>query len=105
MNLSNKTVAQLRRDNFRVKIHHFRDVRYDDGELVQNIPRMDIQNSNKIVAKGGKSEVFVTCPDGKHYKGVAHCNPKDSFNRKVSVKICLGRLQEIKEEEIKQYLS
>ena len=94
LNLSKQTVAQLRRSNYKVRIHHARHVKQDDGSIVENVPLMDIQNMNKVLAKGGKTELFVTTPEGKNYKSVAICNSKDSFNYKLAVRIALGRLQE-----------
>lgn len=94
LNLSYKTVEQLRKSNHKIKVHHFRHVKQDDGSVIENVPFTDIQDFRKVTGKGGKTEIYVTTPEGKNYKGESFCNPKDSFNYKLAVRIALGRLVE-----------
>lgn len=94
LNLSKQTIEQLRKSGNKVKIHHYRHVKQDDGSILENVPLMDIQNKNKVTSKGGKTELFVTTKEGKNYKSVTFCNPRDSFNYKLAVRIGLGRLEE-----------
>ena len=94
LNLSQKTIKELRQSGYKCRIHHHRHVKQDDNSIIENVPLMDIQNMNKVLAKGGKTELFVTTPDGKNYKSIAVCNSRDSFNYKLAVRIALGRLQE-----------
>lgn len=95
INLSHKTVAQLRQENYRVRVIHYRHLKHDDGERVMFVPLYEIQNRSKCLPHGGKTEIFVTAPDGKEFFGHAGCVLTDPFNRKMGVQIALGRLIEL----------
>ena len=46
---------------------------------------------NAISPKGGVTKVTVVDTAGIEYYGLAECSPKDNFNRKLGVRIALGR--------------
>jgi len=92
MNLSNKTVEWLRKNNYKVKIHHYR---VKSNDLSKHFSLKDITDSSLINGKGGKTQVFLTSLDKKEYVGTSYCNGNDNFNYKLGVKIALGRLQKI----------
>ncbi len=53
--------------------------------------------------KGGKTEITITFPDGSETIGVAECSKEDAFNRKLGVKIALGRaLYKANEDNMKK---
>lgn len=69
------TVESLRKSGYKVRVHHFR--------------RTD-KNKNKIPI-GGKTIVEVTTPDGSTLVGKSRCNRKENYNKKLGVRIALGR--------------
>lgn len=93
MNLSNQTVEQLRKSGHKVQIHHFR-VHNGMENPADMLKKAGVMPS----PKGGKTEVKVKLPDGKEVFGVAKCSLVDCFNKKLGVRIALGRLEEHNEK-------
>lgn len=99
-------LEKLRKDGYRVHINHFRN--YDlyeiltDESLVrldQIIPLFDVavRDVPKVYrkyarAKGGRTEVKITTPDGREFFSEAVCSNKENFNKKLSLKIAVGRI-------------
>lgn len=74
------TVEDLRKDGYKVKVHHHRKFNLDG-----------------INSRGGKTIVEVTTPDGATtFTGVARCSRKENFNKRLGVRIALGRALKIK---------
>lgn len=72
------TVHQLRKLGYKVKVWHTRNGSYD--YLEQFDPR------------GGMTEVEVYDMNAQQsYLGIAQCSDKDNYNKKLGVKIALGR--------------
>ena len=78
----NKTIAQLRRSGYKVRVLHSR-------------PKMSIQkidgHMTEFSPKGGRTTIEITSPEGKNSIGIAECSEKDSWNRKFGNQIALGR--------------
>lgn len=79
-------IAHLRENGNKVYIHHrriFRPVVLEQGEGYVVEERM--------LPRGGETIVEVITPDGQTLTGNAKCSLKDSFNKKMGLKIALGR--------------
>lgn len=96
LNLSKQTIEQLRKSGNKVKIHHYRHVKQDDGEITKFVPLIDIQNRSKVLSCGGVTKLEITTPDKKEYRGQAGCVITDQFSYKKGVLIALGKLEEVK---------
>lgn len=103
--IPNQSVASLRNAGYKVKVMHERWAMYEnsdgrDDEILL-MPEYEIRHFGIVfMPKGGKTTVIVKMYGSlamkeKQYRGVALCSDLDSFNRKLGVKIALGRLQEI----------
>lgn len=68
------TVEELRKSGYKVRVHHHR--------------RSSVDGVN---SRGGKTVVEVTTPDGKTLYGYARCSRKENFNKRLGVRIALGR--------------
>lgn len=97
VNIKNMTIHQLRLNGCKVRVNHKRYGKFGGGEYAKENPLVDMRviRANKlqngISAKGGQTTIELT-KDGKNYTATAKCNPKDPFNRKIAIKICLGRI-------------
>jgi hypothetical protein len=67
-------VEALRKGGFKVRVRHSR--------------RM---NPTGINPRGGKTVVNLTTPNGIELEGVAVCSRKENFNKRLGVRIALGR--------------
>lgn len=77
-----KTIAQLRREGYKVRVLHNRPIQY--------IQKID--GGVKVFSpKGGKTIIEITTPDGRDVVGESMCSNKDSWNRKFGNQIALGR--------------
>lgn len=68
------TVEELRKDGYKVRVKHFRRT-----------------NSEGINSRGGKTVVEVTTPEGVTLVGISRCSRKENFNKRLGVRIALGR--------------
>lgn len=68
------TVEQLRTSGYKVRVMHTRR-----------------PNSSGVNARGGKTVVEVTTPSGVTLVGVSRCSRKENFNKRLGVRIALGR--------------
>ena len=41
--------------------------------------------------KGGSTQIVIDSPSGDHYEGLAICSKKENYNKKLGVRIALGR--------------
>lgn len=69
------TVDDLRDLGYKVRVMHFRER----------------DNNGCYLTKGGRTVVTITDNDGHTSQGVARCSDKDGFNKKLGVKIAIGR--------------
>lgn len=77
------TVEQLRKSGYKVRVIHTR--------RGKTMPRLDGGMVQTVSERGGKTVVQVRTPDGEELEGVAVCSVKDNFNRRLGVRIALGR--------------
>lgn len=67
-------VERLRKSGFKVRVKHYR-----------------LMNLDGIKARGGKTVVEVTTPEGETLVGMARCSRNENFNKRLGVRIALGR--------------
>lgn len=86
-NMSNntKTIHQLRKEGYKVKVYHERDC----------IDVMTFSGIAKFLnARGGKTTIELTTPEGKTFIGESQCSKKENFCRRIGNSIALGRIFE-----------
>jgi len=95
------TIHQLRKEfGWKVRVNHYR---LDIGSTNECAIKWfrDKNQQSYISPTGGRTLIEITDRGGNNYKFEAKCSPKDSFNRKTALKICLGRLEK-QLEQIKE---
>ena len=86
-----ETVQTLRGNGYKVIVDHWRNHKnYITGEL-SLMPQYEIDDCTCIYCKGGHTHVKVLSPEGKEGYGIAMCNVKDNYNRKLGVALALSR--------------
>jgi hypothetical protein len=85
------TVQQLRNMGYKVRVLHCR--LYNGYHTWQVGGHQYIQKNAPVDpdSKGGSTQVIIDSPDGQHFRGLAMCSKKDNYNKKMGVKIALGR--------------
>jgi hypothetical protein len=73
-------VEQLRKSGYKVRVIHSR----------RNV-------AGALSERGGQTIVQVRTPNGEELEGVAVCSTKDNFNRRMGLKIALGRALTVSE--------
>lgn len=93
------TIKELRQAGNKVRVTHYRCIYMPYERALEMMPQRVIkemvggENFGKyITPNGGMVTVEVTAPDGKEYKAEAKCSLKDNYDKKLGVKIALGRL-------------
>jgi hypothetical protein len=69
------TVSFLRKSGYKVAVLHSR--KYDKDGIKK--------------PKGGKTTVIIDSPHGEHFEGTSVCCNEDNYNKKLGVRIALGR--------------
>ena len=83
------TVQELRNAGYKVRVLHNR--------LYNGYYKWQVGDNHKINspidpdAKGGSTEIVIDSPSGQHFQGVAICSKKENYNKKLGVRIALGR--------------
>ena len=77
------TVKQLRQSGFKVRVCHTRN--YD------SVVKFNTGLTKNLSPKGGKTVVEITTPQGLDTTGEAVCSNEDPYNKKLGVKIAIGR--------------
>lgn len=77
------TVQDLRNNGYKVRVLHFRNIFYKN--------RMGSNPNGYESPKGGYTRVIIDSPNGDHFEGAAKCSNKDNYNKKLGVRIALGR--------------
>lgn len=83
-----ETIHSLRKQGYKVRVLHERI--YNGIYAGKLYPIHACRNEN-LSAKGGKTHIDVTSPENKTVSGEAVCRPDETFNRKLAIKIALGR--------------
>lgn len=86
------TVQQLRQNNFKVTVNHFRTFykycsRTGKRQEVQVSwhQRTAEYDDYHLDACGGRTEVYILDPQGNQYRGKSECSVFDLYNRKIGV--------------------
>ena len=75
-------VESLRRSGYKVRVHHHRKL--------TRVAKLD-GKALVAAARGGRTVIEITTPDGETLIGTARCSRKENFNKKLGVRIALGR--------------
>lgn len=67
-------VERLRKSGFKVRVKHYR-----------------LTNQDGIKSRGGKTVVEVTTPEGENLVGMSRCSRNENFDKRLGVRIALGR--------------
>lgn len=87
--MNNPTVAELRRAGFKVRVTQMR-YNKNDTKFSTLVPTRELSGAERG-HKGGELSVEITSPQGDELVGRAICSKKDSFNRKIALKMSIGR--------------
>ncbi len=87
-------IKQWRQSGVKCRVLHSRFLKgSDELHSLKEIREKKLQNL--ILGKGGRTVLQTTTKDGKDYEVIAFCNKSDSFNRRVSIAICSGRMAKL----------
>ena len=85
-----QTVQELRNAGYKVRVLHNR--------LYNGYYKWQVVNSKTEAdgpidpdTKGGSTQVIIDSPNGEHFDGVAICSKKENYNKKLGVRIAIGR--------------
>jgi len=86
------TIQQLRNYGYRVKVLHHRlyngYYKWQVGSKPAGGYGYGLIDPD---TKGGSTHVIIDSPNGKRYEGLAICSKRDNYNKKLGVRIALGR--------------
>jgi len=87
------TVQQLRNSGYKVRVLHNRLYNGYYKWQVGSKPNHSVHGYGPIDAdtKGGSTQIIIDSPSGDHYEGLAICSKKENYNKKLGVRIALGR--------------
>ena len=85
------TIQQLRNSGYKVKVLHNR--------LYMGRFKWQTAHPSVIIGsaplepdtKGGSTHIIIDSPNGSHYEGLAICSKKENYNKRLGVRIALGR--------------
>jgi hypothetical protein len=85
------TVKQLQDSGYKVKVFHNR--LYNGYHAWQNGKRVYGYTDGIIGpdTKGGSTEVIIDTPTGERFHGLATCSTEDNYDKKLGIRIALGR--------------
>jgi hypothetical protein len=69
------TVSFLRKSGYKVAVMH----------------RRNFDKFGNKLPKGGETTVIIDSPYGKHFEGTSRCCDSDNYDKKLGVRIALGR--------------
>jgi hypothetical protein len=72
------TIEHLRKAGYKVRVHHHRKAGLEG-----------------INSRGGKTVVEVTTPEGATLVGMSRCSRKENFDKRLGVRIALGRAMKL----------
>ena len=92
------TVQELRNKGFKVKVLHNRlyngRFKWQNRQTVFESPNRvmyRVDGSIEPDTKGGSTHIIIDSPNGFHFEGVALCSRNDNYDKKLGVRIALGR--------------
>lgn len=86
------TVQELRNKGYKVRVLHNR--LYNGYHKWQVGARDSAAFSGRPIdpdSKGGSTQVIIDSPNGEHFQGLAICSQKENYDKKMGVRIALGR--------------
>jgi hypothetical protein len=85
------TVKELQDNGYKVKVFHNR--LYNGYHAWQNGKRVYGYTDGIIGpdSKGGSTEVIIESPSGERFHGLAICSKKENYNKRMGIRIALGR--------------
>lgn len=90
------TVQDLRNKGYKVRVLHNRLYNGYHKWQVGSIPQSGYCGRIDPDTKGGSTEVIIDSPNGARYHSIAICSKKDNYNKKIGVRIAIGRSGVIK---------
>lgn len=89
-------VESLRKSGNKVMVNHRRRYFDKNNNRWMNLTRYEFEQSalskdTFMSERGGCTEVFITTKDGKNFEALAECSKSDMYDRKIGVRIALGR--------------
>lgn len=83
------TVQDLRDSGYKVKVLHNR--LYDGFYKWQVGNHKNINTSVDPDPKGGSTTLIIDSPSGDHFEGHSTCSKLDNYDKKLGVRIAIGR--------------
>ena len=83
------TVQELRNKGYKVKVLHHR--LYNGKFKWQAVDNYIGGGIIDPDTKGGSTHIIIDSPNGNHFEGVALCSREDNYDKKLGVRIALGR--------------
>lgn len=83
------TVQELRNNGYKIKVLHHR--LYNGYHKWQVGSKPNTNGPISPDTKGGSTHIIIDSPTGSHYEGIALCSRVDNYDKKLGVKIALGR--------------
>jgi hypothetical protein len=88
----NMTVQQLRNSGYKVRVLHNRLYNgYYKWQVGSKTAEGYGYGPIDPDTKGGSTQIIIDGPSGDHYDGLAICSKKENYNKKLGVRIALGR--------------
>ena len=86
------TVQQLRNNGYKVRVLHNRLYNgYHKWQVGAVESAKQHYGPIDPDRKGGSTQVVFDSPSGEHFTGLAICSKKENYNKKMGVRIALGR--------------
>ena len=87
------TIQQLRNSGYKVRVLHNRLYNGYYKWQVGSKPNQSVHGYAPIDpdTKGGSTQIVIDSPNGNHYEGLAICSKKENYNKRLGVRIALGR--------------
>jgi hypothetical protein len=83
-----ETIHSLRKKGFKVRVLHSRFFK-NASHFLMRVSKDE--SFYGVLAKGGKTHIDLTTPEGKTVSGESVCSVEDTFSRRLGNKIALGR--------------
>jgi len=76
------SIQELRNKGYKVRVLHYRNF----------IERQSFGGIREYLSpKGGRTKLVIDTPTGDHFEGEAVCSSQDNYNKKLGIRIALGR--------------
>lgn len=76
------TVQELRNMGYKVRVLHYRN--FMEKQSFGGIREF-------LLPKGGKTKLVIDALNGDHFEGEAVCSKLDNYNKRLGIRIALGR--------------